>query len=180
MGQRAAALHGVGASLSRGEAPLLIVGAEATVPLYPAPSAFKSEPPVLRRGQDVDLAAFREQLITVGYCADERIDEPGEVGEAGVVLDIFPVDSAVPVRVEVEFGAVRSIRHYDALTQASSEEVERAAFGIAAEPPLGADAVPLPQHIPGALWLVDPAFAKARAPAGASGRAWRQRPHAGG
>ncbi len=161
-GRRVAALGGLVAALERGENPLLICGAEATVPRYAPPSAFQSEPPLLRVGDKLDLHGFRERLIALGYYADDRIDEPGEIGEVGTVLDIYPVDAEQPVRVEMDGDIVRSIRSYDPLTQISSMEHETQAFGIASEPAAGRDGVSILDHVTGATTVIDPAFARAR------------------
>ncbi|WP_394270273.1 DEAD/DEAH box helicase [Qipengyuania sp.] len=162
-GQRVATLHAMGTSFAEGAAPVLICGAEASVPAYAAPDAYRAQPPVLKVGDPIDLAAFREQLVGIAYRTDERIDEPGEVGEAGAVLDVYPVDAPRPVRIEVEDGKVRSLRRYDPLSQASTEDLERTAFGIAAEPPVPTEPVTLLDHAPGATILIDPGFARARA-----------------
>ncbi|WP_205958277.1 helicase-related protein [Qipengyuania sediminis] len=162
-GQRNAALRALGEERGEGPAPILICGAEATVPGYAPPEAFRSHPLMVRVGDKLDLAAFRVDLIALGYLPDERIDEPGEVGEAGAVLDVFPVAAALPVRIEVEDGRVRSLRQYDPLSQVSTQDIERHSFGSAAEPPLPDRPVPLLSHSPSAQVLLDPGFTKARA-----------------
>lgn len=160
-GQRVAALTAMGAP--HDVPPILICGAEATIAAYPPPEAFVAQPPLVKLGDQIDLAELREQLIAIGYRADERIDEPGEVGDAGAVLNVYPVDAQRPVRIELEDGRVRSLRRYDPLSQTTLEEIERASFGIASAPPVPKDAATLLAHAAGAMVLVDPGFANARA-----------------
>ncbi len=142
--QRVAALTAMGAP--HDVPPILICGAEATIAAYPPSEAFVAQPPLVKLGDQIDLAELREQLIAIGYRTDERIDEPGEVGDAGAVLNVYPVDAQRPVRIELEDGRVRSLRLYDPLSQTNVEEIERASFGIASAPPVPKDAATLLAH----------------------------------
>lgn len=101
-------------------------------------------------------------MLTIGYRTDERIDEPGEVGAPGTVLDVFPVDAECPVRIEIDEGRIRSIRPFDPMTQRSHDEIDHLSLGSAAEPVPDRDGVPLLAHLPGATLLVEPDFAKRR------------------
>ncbi|WP_174292169.1 helicase-related protein [Sphingomonas bacterium] len=128
-----------------------IVGAEAIARRYPAPDAFSAAPPLLEPGQPLDAAALLEQLLSTGYVSDDRVDEPGEIAVRGEVIDLFPADAELPVRIEVADGQVTALRSYDPISQRTVADLDRVEIGRAVEPPLG-DGVPLLAHLtPGTI-----------------------------
>ncbi len=160
-GLRVAALH----ALSKQEdssTTVLIVSGEATVYRYAPPKAFRAKLPEVSVGERVDLTRLREELIDIGYRADDRIDEPGEVGASGAVLDVFPVDAECPVRIEVADGKVIALRTFDPLTQRSLAEVDDLALGRATEPAVDGNGVSLLAHLPDATLLVEPEAGRRR------------------
>ncbi len=135
-GQRVGALCRLRQWYAGGEVmPLVCVtSAEATAQLYAPPEAFISRPPVLARGDTVDLTALEAWCVELGYIIDDRIDEPGEVAAHGSVADIFPVDAALPVRIEVVEGRIAALRTYDPVDQRTLEDLDRFQIGLAHEP----------------------------------------------
>jgi transcription-repair coupling factor (superfamily II helicase) len=157
VGQRAAALRRLRAAVQATERrPIALVSTgEAAGRLYPAPARFEAAPPILNVGDPLALDAFAAELESLGYVADERVDEPGEMAVRGAVLDVFPADAGQPYRIEVQDGAIAAIRAYDAVTQLTNGECQRLDLGRVSEPELG-DGVPLLDHLPGAGLALDP------------------------
>ncbi|MFL9841898.1 helicase-related protein [Sphingomonas sp. ST-64] len=139
-GHRVAALRALRQAQQQAErGPLaLILSGEAAARRYPPPDAYDGAPPTLRPGDAIDVEAFAAQVETLGYFADDRVDEPGEVAILGEVIDIFPADAGLPVRIEVADGAIAALRSYDPLTQRTVGELDRLEIGHAAEPALSA------------------------------------------
>ncbi|MFK3891002.1 TRCF domain-containing protein [Sphingomonas sp. NPDC079357] len=135
----------------------LVTTGEALARAYPAPAAFDSVPPTVRHGAPLDLAALFAELEDLGYISDERVDEPGEVALRGQVLDVFPADAALPLRVEVADGKVVALRCYDPADQRSIDDVAERELGRVAEPAAGDDRTTLLDHLPGATVIVDDA-----------------------
>ena len=135
-GQRVAALCQLRAwHEGRVDKPLVcITSAEATAQLYAPPEAFVARPPTLARGDALDLVALEAECVEMGYVVDDRIDEPGEVATHGGVADIFPVDAALPVRIEVVDGRILALRAYDPVHQRTLDEIDHIEIGRAAEP----------------------------------------------
>ncbi|WP_022681573.1 helicase-related protein [Sphingobium bisphenolivorans] len=131
VGQRVAALHRL--RCAKGKVALVMSG-EAAARAYPAPEAFESAPPTLAVGDPLVLAELAERLTEIGYFADDRVDEPGEMAVRGDVADIFPADAGTPVRVEVAEKRVASLRTYDPISQRAIEELDGIAIGRALEP----------------------------------------------
>ncbi|WP_091737696.1 DEAD/DEAH box helicase [Phenylobacterium immobile] len=128
----------------------VIASPEALSQRLPPVSALAAGRFTLERGRRLDreaLAAFAE---ATGYVADDRIDEPGEIAILGEVVDIFPGDSARPLRIVTDAdGRITEIRVYDPLTQRSVGELDGFSLGPASELIFDASA-PHPAREPGA------------------------------
>ncbi|GKS02485.1 TRCF domain-containing protein [Sphingomonas aquatilis] len=159
VGQRVSALRTVRCTLAKRRRPriALITTGEALARACPAPAAFDAEPPRVTVGSACDLTTLAEALTDLGYIADERVDEPGELALRGAVLDVFPADADAPLRIEVGDGHVVAIRSYDPADQRSTGEVKQRELGRVAEPPLGAERCTLIDHLPDATIVVSPA-----------------------
>ena len=155
-GQRVSALRRLRAATldAASSKILLITTAEATARLYPPPRAFDIAPPVLHTNEPCELDRLAAKLLEIGYVSDDRVDEPGEIGLRGQVLDVFPADAGEPYRIEVQDGLIASIRSYDPATQLASGERHLLEVGRAQEPEMG-HGVPLLEHLPGAAIVFD-------------------------
>ncbi|MEP9360001.1 TRCF domain-containing protein [Sphingomonas sp. KR3-1] len=158
-GRRVAALRALRQAQQPKDRPhlVLILSGEAAARLYPAPEAYDGAPPTLRPGDTLDAEGFAAQVEALGYFADDRIDEPGEVAIRGDVIDIFPADAGLPARIEIADGAIAAIRAFDPLTQRTVAELDLLEIGHAAEPAL-VEPVPILAHMkPGLLARSDKA-----------------------
>lgn len=111
-----------------------IMSGEAAGRFYADPSAFDPDPPVLREGDAIDIEGFAAHVSSIGYIADDRVDEPGEVAVRGDVIDIFPADAGLPARIDVADGQIVGIRRYDPATQLTEEACQALEIGRATEP----------------------------------------------
>ena len=156
VGRRVAALRRLRAVLVEETRPpvLLVTTAEATVVRYADPAAFDVAPPRFAIGDRIEMAAFADIAIDLGYAIDDRVDEPGEVAVRGEVIDVFPADHDRPVRIEVADGAIVAIRAYDPANQRSVGDLDAVEIGRASEPAV-ADGVSLLAHLPGGAFAFD-------------------------
>ncbi|PNU05671.1 helicase-related protein [Novosphingobium guangzhouense] len=154
-GRRASALRAL--RLVQGTSVACILSGEAAARRYPAPDAFDSAPPTLHPGDEADTQSFAIQLEELGYVADDRVDEPGEMAVRGEVIDIFPADAGGPARIELAAGRIAAIRSYDPGTQRTVGDLERLEIGRAAEPPIDEPTSILAHLTPGILALSDKA-----------------------
>jgi transcription-repair coupling factor (superfamily II helicase) len=136
IGQRVAALRLLRQAVAVKEMRICcLASGEAAAQPYPPPKAFAAAPPVMRVGDTVEIAAFAATIEALGYQADERVDEPGEVAIRGNVIDLFPADAGAPVRIELSDDRIVAIRAFDAVTQLMTGDLETIAIGRANEPP---------------------------------------------
>ncbi|GAB3425100.1 transcription-repair coupling factor [Giesbergeria sinuosa] len=70
-------------------------------------------------GQKLDEAQFRAQLTLAGYNHVTQVVSPGEYAVRGGLIDLFPMGSPVPYRVDLFDDEIDSIRTFDPDTQRS-------------------------------------------------------------
>jgi transcription-repair coupling factor (superfamily II helicase) len=95
---------------------------------------------VLAKGQKLDLAGEQRRLEASGYRHVPQVAEPGDFAVRGALLDIFPMGSAEPYRIELFDDEVESIRSFDPETQRSQQPVDRVELLPAREFPLTEEA----------------------------------------
>jgi transcription-repair coupling factor (superfamily II helicase) len=122
MGRRLAALR----SLAKDpDAPWVVVTSPlGIIQRIPPKDDIARAEMLLKPGDEVNLSELEQELQRFGYIFDERVDEPGEVAVRGQVIDVFPADAAIPVRIEHQQGQILALRPYDAASQLASGECE--------------------------------------------------------
>jgi transcription-repair coupling factor (superfamily II helicase) len=163
VGRRVSALRAARLTLSRSDRPRVacVTTGAALGRLYPPPPSFEAALPKVAIGDTIALPSLFSRLEAIGYIADERVDEPGEVALRGKVLDVYPADADAPLRIEAVEGKVASIRIYDPAGQRATGECEQRELGRVSEPPLDGQGVTLLAHLPDAR-IVIPAGAEER------------------
>ena len=75
-----------------------------------------------RCDQKLDLATEQRRLETAGYRHVPQVGEPGDFAVRGALIDIFPMGSAEPYRIELFDDEIESIRTFDPETQRSDAQ----------------------------------------------------------
>ncbi len=156
VGHRVAALRRVrAASSGKPRARIVLVTtAEASAVRHPQPANFDAAPPTVTVGAALDVDAFAATMAELGYTGDDRVDEPGEIAVRGQVIDVFPADHEIPVRIELEDGRVAATRTYDPVTQRTVDPLDRVELGRATEPAVERG-VSILAHLPDAALAID-------------------------
>lgn len=87
-------------------------------------------------GQTLDFMEFRNRLISAGYRSVSQVIGHGEFTSRGSIIDLFPMGSAQPFRIDLFDDEIESIRFFDPETQRSTEKVEQIKILPAHEFPL--------------------------------------------
>ena len=90
----------------------------------------------LKQGTKLDLDALRQQLTLAGYTHVTQVLTPGEYSVRGGLVDLFPMGSAVPYRLDLFDQEIESIRTFDVDTQRSIYPVKDVRLLPAREFPL--------------------------------------------
>jgi len=91
---------------------------------------------MLAKRQKLDLAGEQRRLEASGYRHVPQVAEPGDFAVRGALLDIFPMGTAEPYRIELFDDEVESIRSFDPETQRSQQPVDKVELLPAREFPL--------------------------------------------
>jgi transcription-repair coupling factor (superfamily II helicase) len=79
----------------------------------------------IRTGQQLDSDQFRIRLESVGYQCVSQVLQHGEFALRGAIIDLFPMGSSQPYRIELFDDEVETIRTFDPETQRSSDKKDR-------------------------------------------------------
>jgi transcription-repair coupling factor (superfamily II helicase) len=92
----------------------------ATALLRLPPVAFMSAHTfMLKKGQQLNLEALRHQCAQAGYHHVSQVISPGEFSVRGGLVDLFPMGSALPYRIDLFDDEIETIRTFDIDTQRS-------------------------------------------------------------
>ena len=94
-------------------------------PHLPPPDALKGICRTLRKGDEIDLEKLGETLAQLGYVRVSSIDQEGTWSRRGDIVDIFPVSSELPVRLEFFGEDLDKLREFDPATQRSLDPIEQ-------------------------------------------------------
>ncbi|MGL5322606.1 MAG: transcription-repair coupling factor, partial [Aeromonas veronii] len=98
---------------------------------------------MVKAGQRLNLQQLRGRLAEAGYVAVDQVLEHGEFAARGSLLDLFPMGSSSPYRIDFFDDEVDSIRPFDPETQRSSEPVKSVSLLPAREFPTDEGAIEL-------------------------------------
>ncbi|GHE19848.1 transcription-repair coupling factor [Halomonas urumqiensis] len=76
----------------------------------------------LEIGQTLEREGFRDALSRSGYRAVETVFEPGEYALRGALIDLFPMGSDAPLRIDLFDDEIDTLRHFDPDTQRSQDK----------------------------------------------------------
>ena len=93
-----------------------------------------------KQGTRLAPAELRSQLVTAGYAHVTQVVAPGEYCVRGGLIDLFPMGSAVPYRIELDDDVVETIRSFDVDSQRSIYKVNEVRLLPAREFPLDEEA----------------------------------------
>ncbi|MGN6312430.1 MAG: transcription-repair coupling factor [Rhodanobacteraceae bacterium] len=94
----------------------------------------------IARGQHFDMAAEQRRMEACGYRHVPQVNEPGDFAVRGALMDIFPMGTREPYRIELFDEDIDSIRSFDPETQRSLQQVDAVELLPAREFPLADEA----------------------------------------
>ena len=104
-------------------APLLVTSVTAFLQRTFPRKTIAERTRTLSRGERIDPLDLVEWLEAQGYEPEAQVTQKGEIALRGGILDIYPITSPWPVRLEFFGDELESLRHFDPLTQISREEI---------------------------------------------------------
>jgi transcription-repair coupling factor (superfamily II helicase) len=121
------------ASLERG---VLLVSATTAMGRLAPREYLEAQSLVVDPGQRLDVEQLRRRLEAAGYRCVGQVMEHGEFAVRGSLIDLFPMGSATPFRIDLLDDRVDSLRTFDPETQRSQQRVDAIRLLPAREFPL--------------------------------------------
>ncbi len=103
--------------LSTGNCDVVIVPATTALHRLSPPAYLAGYTFFIKQGARLDVAGLRRQMTVAGYDHVTQVVAPGEYCVRGGLVDLFPMGSAVPYRIDLIDDEIESIRTFDVDTQ---------------------------------------------------------------
>ncbi|MFC7296959.1 transcription-repair coupling factor [Herminiimonas aquatilis] len=123
-----------------GQCDVLIVPATTALVRMAPPSFLASYTFFFKQGEKLDEAKLKAQLQLAGYSPVKQVMSPGEYSVRGGLIDIFPMGSVLPYRIDLFGDTIDTIRTFDADTQRSLYPVKEVRLLPAREFPMDEEA----------------------------------------
>jgi transcription-repair coupling factor (superfamily II helicase) len=129
------------AELPRARTGVWLVAIDTLLQRLPPRSYVEAYSFKIHVGETLDLEALRARLAVAGYAAVTQVVAHGEFAVRGSLIDVFPMGSESPFRIDLLDRDVDSIRRFDPESQRSGEKLDRIHLLPARETPLNPEAV---------------------------------------
>jgi len=103
--------------VTRGECDVVLVAAQTALYRLPPPAFLAARTFFLTQGETLDVDALRAQLAVAGYSHVTQVVSPGEFSVRGGLIDLFPMGSPLPYRLDLFGDDIESIRTFDVDSQ---------------------------------------------------------------
>lgn len=133
VGRRFSILHQL---LTKKGPHLLLCPLQACLQKLPSPAKLRPLCNLWKVGEEIPFDALRDFLIALGYREEALAADKGQFALRRGILDIFPLSTPDPYRIEFFGDQIDSIRTYDPIGQKSLQKVEEVFLCPASEPQL--------------------------------------------
>ncbi len=101
----------------QGDVEILLVPASTAVNRLAPPEFMAAYTFEFKKGQKLDAEKFRSQVTLAGYAHVTQVVSPGEYSIRGGLIDLFPMGSQLPYRLDLFDDEIESIKTFDVDTQ---------------------------------------------------------------
>ena len=112
---------------------IIVTSVGAILQKLPPQKVFRNSVKSIKVGGELAFEEFLHYVSLNGYIRVEQVMEPGEYAVRGDILDIFPMGSEAPLRIDLFGDEVEKIRTFDVLTQRTNGEKDNYTFQAAGE-----------------------------------------------
>ncbi|HEX6136325.1 MAG TPA: transcription-repair coupling factor, partial [Casimicrobiaceae bacterium] len=103
--------------VSRGECDVVLVAAQTALYRLAPQSFLAAHTFFLEQGERLDVDALRAQLALAGYTHVTQVVSPGEFSVRGGLIDLYPMGTALPYRLDLFGDEIETIKTFDADSQ---------------------------------------------------------------
>lgn len=98
---------------------------------------------ILKENQTLEVEAFKNSLVKSGYTFVNQVFERGEFTIRGAIIDIFPMGSKHPIRIELFDNTIESLRFFSEDSQRTIEKIQEINILPAREFPINDESITL-------------------------------------
>ena len=104
---------------------LVVCHLESFLRFLPSKQAFLNSVINLKVGDIYSREDLSNKLFEIGYNRQSIVTNTGEIGIRGFIIDIFPIDSEFPIRIEFFDDEIETIKEFDPATQKSFSTINK-------------------------------------------------------
>ena len=106
------------------ERSIVVTTSQAMLYKLPPRQHFADACRILNLGDEIDPDDVAAILIRGGYQSVELVEVKGEFARRGDILDVYPITTDTPVRIEFFGDEIDTIRTFDPISQRSTESIQ--------------------------------------------------------
>lgn len=110
-------------ALAKTKCFILVISITTLIHRFPPVSFLKGFSFTLKEKDLIDTEKLKKELVHAGYTFTQQVYEHGEFSIRGAMIDLFPMGSPQPFRIELFDDEVESIRTFHPETQRSIEKI---------------------------------------------------------
>ncbi len=124
------------ASLPRRRRGIVLVSVDNLAQRLPPTEYVLGHSISLKRGDTLEIDAFRSRLQQAAYYSVSQVAMPGEYAVRGGLVDLFPMGANWPIRIDLFDDVIDSLRRFDPEDQRSTDQLDSITLLPAREFPL--------------------------------------------
>jgi transcription-repair coupling factor (superfamily II helicase) len=124
-------------AVTQNQCDVLIVAASTAVTRLAPPAFLAAHTFFMKKGDKLDLDKLRAQMTLAGYQHVTQVVAPGEYSVRGGLIDLFPMGTQLPYRVELFDDEIETLRSFDVDSQRTLFPVPEIRLLPAREMPAG-------------------------------------------
>lgn len=110
--------------LSEGIVPMAVCSPDSAVQLTIPRDLLLKSSVTLKKGEEYNLTELVQKLIYAGFSRFDAVESRGQISVRGSILDIFPVNSEKPVRIEFWGDEIDRMTYFETDTQRRTDDIE--------------------------------------------------------
>ncbi|ODS24666.1 transcription-repair coupling factor [Candidatus Endobugula sertula] len=111
-------------NIIQGEPGVVVTSINTLMCPLPPPDYLKQQSLIIKQGDQCNIENMRQQFELSGYRCVDTVYTHGEFAVRGSLLDLFPMGSRFPYRVDLFDDEIETLRTFDPETQRSLQQVE--------------------------------------------------------
>ena len=115
------------------ECGIVVASIEAALQKTIPPEKLNGRTIILKTNQEIAVKDLTERLVSAGYSRAEQVEGVSQFSIRGAIVDIFPVQCAFPIRIELWGDEIDTMSYFDTETQRRTENIEEIAISPALE-----------------------------------------------